>query len=80
MIKTLILILIIQLLITIDALVYQVKKRSYSRFSTFLSNQQNSMLNFNKKQFESFSKNQVGKWIGVHTGYDPQDEMVADHM
>ena len=35
---------------------------------------------FQRKQFENFSKNQVGKWIGVHTGYDPEDEMVADHM
>ena len=33
-----------------------------------------------QKQFDMFSKNQIGKWIGVHTGYDPEDDMVADHM
>jgi hypothetical protein len=27
-----------------------------------------------KAQFESFKKNQVGKWVGVHTGYDPEGE------
>ena len=32
------------------------------------------------KQFEQFSKNQVGKWIGVHTGYDPEELTVADHL
>ena len=32
------------------------------------------------KQFEQFSKNQVGKWIGVHTGYDPAEITVADHL
>lgn len=32
------------------------------------------------KQFEQFSKNQVGNWIGVHTGYDPEELSVADHL
>ena len=32
------------------------------------------------KQFDQFSKNQIGKWIGVHTGYDPEEITVADHL
>ena len=35
---------------------------------------------FKVEQFQIFRKNQIGKWTGVHTGYDPENADVADYM
>lgn len=57
------------------------KTRTPSTGRLFSEEQQHvSRETLEKAQFDSFSRNQIGRWLGVHTGYDPEDSMVADHM
>lgn len=62
---------------------YMIRSNCHKRILTHISSKTNGINDltaFHNAQWSLYKKYQCGNWIGIQTGYDPDDSTVADYM